>query len=83
MNADPTRSRPGGHGSFQEPVSVARKGRMIPHRLIGAQTNKPAEQKVNLQAFHQLMLRADRIKACNSIARSSFSGAIEDRPMAQ
>ena len=58
------------------------KARMIPHRLIHPEPDEPAEQQVELEPLHQLALRADRVKkACNSIARSSISGAIEGRPI--
>ncbi len=32
---------------------------MIPHRLVDADTNEPAEQQVELQTLHQLTLPAD------------------------
>ena len=35
---------------------------MIPHRIIHAETDKPAEQQIELQPLHQLALRADAVK---------------------
>ena len=66
--------------AFEQPVPVLGEHRVIPDRIVDAQAHKPAEQKVELQPLHQLAFRADRIEACNSEARSSFSGGIEGRP---
>jgi hypothetical protein len=35
---------------------------MIPSRIIDAQANEPAKQKIKLQPLHQLAFRPDRIK---------------------
>ena len=35
---------------------------MIPDRIVDAQANEPAVQQVELQPFHQLAFRADRVE---------------------
>jgi len=35
---------------------------MVPNRIIHAETDKPPEQKVELQPLHQLALGADAIE---------------------
>ncbi len=55
----------------------------IPYRRVHRQSDKPAEQHVVAHLLHQLPLRTHTKKsACNNSARSSFSGAIEARPLA-
>src|SRR3984957_20327598 len=51
-----------GDRPFEKTVAVLRKYRMIPRRLIDADPDEPAEQKIELQPLHQLALRPDRIK---------------------
>jgi hypothetical protein len=36
---------------------------VIPNRIVDAKTDKPAEQQVELQPFHQLAFRADRVNS--------------------
>ncbi len=50
---------------------------MVPDRVIHAEADKPAEQKVEFQPLHQLALGADAVKGLQQHRRSSFSGAIE------
>src|SRR5579862_5498859 len=47
---------------LQQPVTVLGEGRMVPYRIVNAETDKPAEQQVKLQPLHQLAFRADAIK---------------------
>ena len=55
---------------------------MIPHRLVDADPDKPAEQQVELQPLHQLPLRAHRIERLQQHRpQQHFSGAIDGRPM--
>jgi hypothetical protein len=62
--------------ALQQPVPVLREGRVVPRRAIDANPDESAKQYIKLQPLHQQALRP----AC-SIARSSFSGAIEGHPM--
>src|SRR5512132_34127 len=48
--------------AVQEPIAVLREGRVIPRRLVGAQTDEPAEQEVELEPLHQLALGPDRVE---------------------
>jgi hypothetical protein len=50
------------HIAFQQPIAVLGKGRRIPHRIVDAQADEPAKQKVELDPLHQLPLRTDRIE---------------------
>src|SRR5512132_3534768 len=43
-------------------IAVLREGRVIPRRLVGAQTDEPAEQEVELEPLHQLALGPDRVE---------------------
>ena len=53
---------PGRDLAIQQPVAVLRKGRVVPHRIIDAEPDKPSEQQIELQPLHQLALRANRIE---------------------
>jgi hypothetical protein len=48
--------------SLQQPVTVLGERRMVPNRIIHAETDKPPEQQVELQPLHQLALGADAIE---------------------
>src|SRR5436189_5450049 len=49
--------------AFEQTVAVLREHRMIPSRIIDPETNKPAEQQIELQPLHQLTFRADRVES--------------------
>ncbi len=51
-----------GHVRLQQPVPVFGKHRRVPHRVVGIQAYKPAEQQVVIHFFHQQPLAADRIQ---------------------
>jgi hypothetical protein len=46
----------------QQPVAILAEHRVIPHRVVDLQTDKPAEQQVVVELFHQQPLAAHRIK---------------------
>jgi hypothetical protein len=50
------------HLAIQQPVAVLGEAAGIPHRILDAKSDKPAEQQVVVDALDQLTLRADRIK---------------------
>jgi hypothetical protein len=52
----------GGDVALQQAIAVLGERRVIPHRIVNAKADKPAEQEVELQPLHQLPLRADRIE---------------------
>jgi hypothetical protein len=52
----------GGDVALQQAIAVLGERRVIPHRIVDAKADKPAEQEVELQPVHQLPLRADRIE---------------------
>ena len=48
--------------ALQQSIKVLREGQMVPDRITRAKTDKPAEQKVELQSLHQLALGANTAK---------------------
>src|SRR5512132_1841498 len=46
----------------QQPVTVLGEHRHVPHRIVDAETDEPAEQQTVVQLLHQLPLRADGLK---------------------
>ena len=50
------------HLALQQPVAVLGEGGRIPHRIVDAKADEPAEQQVELDPLHQLALRADRVE---------------------
>jgi len=46
---------------LQQAVAVFGEGRSVPYRIINAEADEPAKQKVKLDAFDQLPLRTDRL----------------------
>ncbi len=46
----------------QQPVAVLREDRGVPHRIVNAEIDEPAEQQVQLDALDQLALRADTVE---------------------
>jgi hypothetical protein len=46
----------------QQPVAVLGEGRGVPHRVVDAEADEPAEQQVELNPFDQLPFRADRVE---------------------
>jgi hypothetical protein len=48
--------------AVQQPVAVLRKGGVVPHRVLDAETDKPAEQQVGVDPLDQLPLRAKRME---------------------
>lgn len=77
------RQKLGSDIAFQQPVAVLREHRLVLDRIVDANSDEPAEQQILIQPLHQKPFRADRINACNSIARSSFSGGMEGRPIGE
>ena len=66
--------------SLQQPVTVLGEGRVVPDCIIhadGRQTNGAADRT---PAVPSVAAQSECRNACSSIARSSFSGAIEGRP---
>ena len=61
--------------------AVLGEHRHVPHRIVDAETDEPAEQQIVVQLLHQLPLRADVKNACNNSARSSCSGGIDGQPI--
>jgi hypothetical protein len=47
---------------LQKAIAVLGKRRVIPHCIVNAYADKPAEQEVELQPLHQLPLRPDRVE---------------------
>ena len=50
------------HLALQQPVAVLGEGGGVPHRILDAQPDEPAEQQVVVDPLDQLPLRADRIE---------------------
>ena len=50
------------HLAGEQSVAVLRKHGVIPHRVIHAEADEPAEQQVVIKLFNQLPLRAHRVK---------------------
>jgi hypothetical protein len=48
--------------ALQQPVTVLGEHRMVPRRVIDADTHEPAEQKIVFQPLHEQPLRADRVE---------------------
>jgi hypothetical protein len=73
----------GGDVAFQQALAVLGKRRVIPRRIVDASADEPAKQEVELEPIHQR--RSERIEsnACKSIARKSFSGGIDGRPIGE
>jgi hypothetical protein len=40
--------------ALEQPVTVLRKGRVVPDRIVDAEPHEPAEQEVELEPLHQL-----------------------------
>jgi hypothetical protein len=55
--------KPGGNIAFEQPVAVLREGRVVPHRIVDAEADEPAEQQVEVKPLRQLALRADRVES--------------------
>ena len=49
----------GGHVALQQALAVLGERRVIPYRIVNADADEPAKQKVELQPLHQLTLGAD------------------------
>jgi hypothetical protein len=47
--------------ALQQPVAVLGEARVIPDRVVDEETCEPAEQEVEVEPFHQLALRRNRI----------------------
>jgi hypothetical protein len=52
----------GGDVALQQAIAVLGERRVIPHRIVNANADEPAEQEFELQPLHQLPLRSDRIE---------------------
>ena len=50
------------HRAVQQPVTVLGEGGGVPHRVLDAEPNKPAEQQIGIDPLDQLPLRTDRIE---------------------
>jgi hypothetical protein len=50
------------HLAVEQPVTVLREHRVVPHRLVHAQANEPAEQQVVVDLLDELALRTDRVE---------------------
>jgi hypothetical protein len=48
--------------ALEQPVAVLGERRGIPHRVLNAEPDKPAEQQIMVDPLDQLPLRPDRIK---------------------
>ncbi len=48
--------------AIQQPVAVLGEGGGAPHRVLDAETDKPAEQQIAVDPLDQLPFRADRIE---------------------
>jgi len=59
------------------PAESGREHRMVPHLVVYAQTDKPAEPQVTVQLLNQLPLRTHRYNACNNNARGTYLEAID------
>ncbi len=58
---DPGEERRGGL-RIHQPVPVLRESRGVPGPVVDAEPHEPAEQQVELQALHELALRAKRVE---------------------
>ena len=56
------RKKSRGDSAIQQTVTVLRKGRVIPHRLVDADAHKSAKQQVELETLHQQALRTHRVE---------------------
>jgi hypothetical protein len=52
----------GRHLAVEQPVAVIGEAGGVPHRVLDAQTDKPAEQQIGVDPLDQLPLRTNRIK---------------------
>src|SRR5699024_10222478 len=50
------------HLVLKKSVLVLAEGRMVPHRIVNAQANKPAKQQVVLNVLHQLAVAANAVE---------------------
>ena len=48
--------------ALQQPVAVGREARMILHRVVDPNADKPPEQRINLDPLHQMAPRAQRVE---------------------
>ena len=48
--------------ALEQPVAVLGEHRHVPHRVVDAQPDEPAEQEIVVQLLHELPLRADRVE---------------------
>jgi len=64
LRQEPLHARNGQHGAqegcrnaaLEQAVAVLGEGRGIPHRVVDAETDEPAEQEIEVQLLHQLAL---------------------------
>ena len=47
---------------LEQPVPILRKHRRHPHRIINAETHKPAIKQIVVELLHQLAFRSDGVK---------------------
>jgi hypothetical protein len=65
----------GGDVALEQPVPVLREHGHVPDRIIDAEADEPAEQRVVIQLLHEVALGADRIEGLeHERARNSVSG---------
>jgi hypothetical protein len=64
----------------QQLVAILRKYRMVPHHIVHAQSNEPAEHQVVVDLFNQQSFERTESKICSNNDRKIYSGAIDGRP---
>jgi hypothetical protein len=69
------------HLGHQQTLAVLGEDGHVPYRVVDVEPHKPAKQEVIIELLHQKPLAAHRISTCKSSARSSFSGAVDSRPL--
>jgi hypothetical protein len=51
-----------GDVGVEQAVPVLRVGRVVPHRIVNAETDEPAKQQVVVELLHQLALGANGVE---------------------
>jgi hypothetical protein len=68
------------HIGVEQPLSVLRERRRIPHRVVHLESDEPAKQQIVVELSHEQPLASDRVENLQQQPRRSFSGAIDGRP---
>ena len=71
------------HFAVEQPVAVLGEDRMVPHRVVHAQADKPAEQQVIVKLLDQLPLRAHRVERLQQQRPQNILGCDRGPPRAR